>query len=302
MEPWSKQQRAFAVKAFYQCGSYTAALRRFRTHFEIDRNRAVPSVTSVKSWVENFENTGETTRRKRGSARTVRTPTNIERVRVAVGTSPRRSVRRHSAALGMSTRSVRRMLRLDLHFHPYKLQVVQALNDTDFAGRRQFCETLLRMIEGDDEFVHNLWMSDEAHFHLSGYVNKQNFRYWSNENPYQLHQRPLHSTKVTVWCALSSMGIIGPFFFEDERGHAVTVNANRYSEMLRSFFIPKVRELGLTNETFFQQDGATSHTARASMTVVNNFFTNRVISRNGAIPWPSRSPDLTACDFFCGAT
>jgi hypothetical protein len=25
-------------------------------------------------------------------------------------------------------------------------------------------------------------MTDEAHFHLSGYVNKQNYRYWAAEN------------------------------------------------------------------------------------------------------------------------
>lgn len=30
--------------------------------------------------------------------------------------------------------------------------------------------------------VHNLWMSDETHFHLSGFVNKQNFQYWSIDN------------------------------------------------------------------------------------------------------------------------
>jgi hypothetical protein len=47
-------------------------------------------------------------------------------------------------------------------------------------------------------------MNDEAHFHLSGYANKQNFRYWSDINLRQLHQKPLHSSKVTVWCTSSS--------------------------------------------------------------------------------------------------
>jgi hypothetical protein len=27
-------------------------------------------------------------------------------------------------------------------------------------------------------------------------------------------------------------------------------------------------------------------------------FPNRVISRNGDIPWPAKSPGLSACDFF----
>ena len=77
-------------------------------------------------------------------------------------------------------------------------------------------------------------MSDEAHFHLSGFVNKQNFRYCSTTN---LHERPLHTSKVTVWCAISSFGIIGPYFFKDERERAVTVTGplcSHVGELLRS--------------------------------------------------------------------
>ncbi|KAJ4425331.1 hypothetical protein ANN_28251 [Periplaneta americana] len=40
-------------------------------------------------------------------------------------------------------------------------------------------------------------MSDEAHFELSGSVNKHNVRYWSAR---QLQMKPLHSQKVAVWC------------------------------------------------------------------------------------------------------
>ena len=58
-------------------------------------------------------------------------------------------------------------------------------------------------------------MSDKAHFHLLGTVNKQNFHYWADSNPQQLHQRPVHSPQVTVWCRVASFGIVAPppFFF-----------------------------------------------------------------------------------------
>lgn len=298
MDGWTNPQRAFAVKAYYETHSYAAAQRLFRTQFAIHRNRPVPTPHAIKLWVANFEATASTNRRRGGGRRTARTPENIERVRVAVGRSPRRSARRHSVALQLSDRTVRRVLKLDLHNHPYKLQVVQTLNENDIAARRRFCERFLVMIEENQDIVHNFWMSDEAHFHLSGYVNKQNFRYWSDTNPRQLHQQPLHSSKVTVWCAMSSLGIIGPFFFENEHGETVTVNAERYSEMLRTFFFPQLPQYGMNDETIFQQDGATSHTARVSMHLLNDVFPNRLISRNGAIPWPARSPDLSACDFF----
>jgi hypothetical protein len=54
---------------------------------------------------------------------------------------------------------------------------------------------------------------DEAHFHLCGTVNTQNFRYWAEDNPQIIHQRPLHSSKLTVWCAISQFGVIGSYFF-----------------------------------------------------------------------------------------
>ena len=54
-------------------------------------------------------------------------------------------------------------------------------------------------------------------------------------NPKEYHQRPLHSDRVTVWCAVSRMGIIGPYFFE-ENGRAVTVNSVRYLTVIEEFF------------------------------------------------------------------
>ncbi|GFU17566.1 hypothetical protein TNCV_3988951 [Trichonephila clavipes] len=44
--------------------------------------------------------------------------------------------------------------------------------------------------------------SDEAHFWLNGYVNKQNCRIWSEANPQVYVETPLHPEKLTVWCAL----------------------------------------------------------------------------------------------------
>ncbi|GFW72256.1 putative DD41D transposase [Trichonephila clavipes] len=51
-------------------------------------------------------------------------------------------------------------------------------------------------------------MCDEAHFWLNGYVNKQNYRIWSGANPQVCVETPLHSEKLTVWCALWAGGIL----------------------------------------------------------------------------------------------
>ncbi|GFW64451.1 transposable element Tc1 transposase [Trichonephila clavipes] len=50
--------------------------------------------------------------------------------------------------------------------------------------------------------------SDEAHFCLKGYVNKQNCRIWSEANPQVYVETPLHPEKLTVWYTLWAGGIL----------------------------------------------------------------------------------------------
>ncbi|GFU31743.1 hypothetical protein TNCV_1176191 [Trichonephila clavipes] len=59
-----------------------------------------------------------------------------------------------------------------------------------------------------DEFRGPLPISDEAHFWLNGYVNKQNCRIWSEANPQVYVETPLHPEKLTDWCALWAGGIL----------------------------------------------------------------------------------------------
>ncbi|GFW79177.1 transposable element Tc3 transposase [Trichonephila clavipes] len=51
-------------------------------------------------------------------------------------------------------------------------------------------------------------------------------------------------------------------------------------------------------ELWFQQDGATCHTARATIDLLKDTFGDRLNSRFGPVNWPPRSCDLTALDYF----
>jgi hypothetical protein len=184
-----------------------SAHRVFRNHF-IPRNDPVPSAHAIKTWIKNFEETGSTLKKKIGSVKSVRMPENVARVEGALQRSPTRSARRHAVPLGISDHSIRRrILHKDLHYHLYKIQT-HALKDVDQANRLALCQHLLNMINENPDLVNKLLMSDAAQFHLSGFVNKQNFRYSSSENPQRFHEKPLHRVKVTVWCAISSFGIV----------------------------------------------------------------------------------------------
>jgi len=116
MESWTGTQSAFAVKSFYKNkDSYVAAQREFRKKFGIHRNSKVPLANAIKTWVNNFEETGSTVKQKGGSVKTVLTPQNIDAVRASFEQSPRRWAVRHSKKLGLSESSVRRILHLYLH-------------------------------------------------------------------------------------------------------------------------------------------------------------------------------------------
>ncbi|GFU65864.1 uncharacterized protein TNCV_4840411 [Trichonephila clavipes] len=103
--------------------------------------------------------------------------------------------------------------------------------------------------------------------------------------------------KLTVWCALWVGGIIGPYFFKNDEGHNVTVNGDRYRAMITNFFIPELNDHDV-QELWFQQDGATCQTPRATIDLLKDTFGDCLISRFGPVNWPPRSCDLTPLDFF----
>ncbi|GFX47988.1 putative DD41D transposase [Trichonephila clavipes] len=146
-----------------------------------------------------------------------------------------------------------------------------AIHQNDHQARRRFVEWAQNEIAVVPDFHKRILFSDEAHFWLNGYVNKQNYRIWSEANPQVYVETPLHPEKLTVWCALWAGGIIGPYFFKNDEGH---------------------------NELWFQQDGATCHTARATIDLLKDTFGDRLISRFGPVNWPPRYCDLTPLDYF----
>ncbi|GFW62716.1 hypothetical protein TNCV_2624791 [Trichonephila clavipes] len=83
-----------------------------------------------------------------------------------------------------------------------------AIHQNDHQARRRFVEWAQNEIAVVPDFHKRMLFSDEAHFWLNGYVNKQNCRIWSEANPQVYVETPLHPEKLTVWCALWAGGIL----------------------------------------------------------------------------------------------
>jgi hypothetical protein len=67
------------------------------------------------------------------------------------------------------------------------LETMQELHQCDWVNCVAFAHNMLEIVAYDAA----IGMGDKAHFHLFGCGNKQNFGYWSDANPRQLHERPL---------------------------------------------------------------------------------------------------------------
>ncbi|GFY21547.1 hypothetical protein TNCV_1166932 [Trichonephila clavipes] len=67
--------------------------------------------------------------------------------------------------------------------------------------------------------------------------------------------------------------------------------------MITNFFIPELNNYDV-QELWFQQDGATCHTARATIDLLKDTFGDCLISRFGPVNWPPRCCDLTPLDYF----
>ena len=283
-----------AVELFIQMRSITETQRGFCS----ERNQQeAPSPNAIRRWVRQWCEEGCVTCKKPPARpSSVCTPDNIARVLASVSCSLRRSACEHTQVLCVSDRSVWRILCIDLSLHPYKLQVVHALRNWDREMRLQFCCQFVEILTENPDLPNKLLMSDQAHFHLHGTVNKQSFQYWSAANPHELHQCPTCDPKVTEWCAVWSRGVIGPYFFEDEDGKAITVTSQWYTEMINEFLSPNLPPNNGTLQ--FQQDGAMAHTIVISIAALRHLFPQRVIPHFGDVPWPPHLPDLTAPDFF----
>ncbi|GFW46499.1 hypothetical protein TNCV_4811861 [Trichonephila clavipes] len=83
-----------------------------------------------------------------------------------------------------------------------------AIHQNDHQARRRFVEWAQNEIAVVPDFHKRILFSDEAHFWLNGYVNKQNCRVWREANPQVYVETPLHPEKLTVWCALWAGGIL----------------------------------------------------------------------------------------------
>ncbi|KAJ9576583.1 hypothetical protein L9F63_025520 [Diploptera punctata] len=188
MNRYTLEQRVFIIRVYWKTDSIQACQEQFVERF--GDNRHPPSKSTIWALAKKLETHGTLLDRHAGGREqmTQETITNVDRLLA----SPSKSLRRLSQETGVSKSSCQRVAK-KAKLHAYRYTVVHELKETDKVKR--------------------------AWFHLSGYINDQNSRVWARENPHMIHEEPLHSAKIGVWCAIS------PIFFN------TTVATNEYLEI-----------------------------------------------------------------------
>ena len=86
------------------------------------------------------------------------------------------SIPRHAQELGLSQTLTWPILRKDLDLFPYKIQSIQELKPNDHLQGRQSADWALQQLKIDPDFGKKGNFSDEVHFCLNGFLDKQTCR------------------------------------------------------------------------------------------------------------------------------
>ncbi|KAK2951945.1 hypothetical protein BLNAU_13045 [Blattamonas nauphoetae] len=198
-----KAERVHAIALWYQFRDVNLVLDNWGLPH-------TPYRRTIQNLVRRFEDTGSTVDLPRsGRPRAAHAPEARERVERKIENAPTQSIRQRIPDLQLTYGSAHRIIP-SLGYRPYRLQSSQCLFDQDYLPRRQFCEWFLAMEQNDPLFIDHIWYSDESRFTLDKTVNLHNRYYFSRDNPHYHVEIPNTRRGINVWCAVSSLGSIGP--------------------------------------------------------------------------------------------
>ena len=120
-----------------------------------------------------------------------------------------------------------------------------------------------------------IW-SDKPKFVMHGSINTHNCIYYDTVNPCITVETQLKQPGVTIWGAISTESLIGPYFFNG------TVNGTNYPDMLSNYVPPQLQQRPDYNSLIFTQDGDPPHCTNSVRNLLNTLPSD-CIGRCGTI-------------------
>ena len=280
-----------------QCQAIEFLYRNGKTASEIFRLlKPKVSRSGVFKIIKRFKETGSFLPRVRNTPpRPIRTPTLIKIIKNKIKKNPKRTVRRLALEANVSRMTIHNILKKDLKLYPYKMVKRQLLTEATKKKRLERAKLLLQRLRDHSQPL-VLW-TDEKLFTVQAVHNPQNDRVWcENKDSVTIEQKTLFRRQKTafvmVWAGVTSSGQKTPLVFIEE---GVKINQHVYLNMLKTKVIPWMKSNFGRNGITFQQDGATSHTAKTVQDwcrkTFKGFWSKEL--------WPPKFPRLESYGLWC---
>ena len=260
------------------------------------------SKTGLQKLLKKIGKTGDI-KRKQGSGRprTSRLDANIEAVEDMVLSQENEpgthlSLREIESETGIPLTSVHRIVHEDLGLTAFKLTNVQRLTVADEKKRLDKGKRILHKLRLNRD-LNKTFFTDEKIFKLQAPNNKQNDRVYG-VNLSDIREKG-HSEKskfpstVMVSAGISKLGKTSIHFVTP----GAKINSAYYCNEVLSQLLPEMERLS-NGDYIFQQDGARSHTSKATLAYLEEHCCQFLKPDL----WPPNSPDLNPCDYAIWGT
>jgi transposase len=187
---YTSEQRVFLYDTYVKHGSAGKCRRKFR-------DETVPSRQTIHNLVNKLRTMGFLIDKETKYKHRVLTEKKLDDTGARLEHTPGKSLKRLAQGIGVSKSSARTATKL-LKFRPHKTTVIHALQPCDSASKVRFCSWFLQFVVEGEIDSQLTFFSDEAWFQLQGYINMQNNRYWTLQNPHLSHEAPLHPVRAGV--------------------------------------------------------------------------------------------------------
>jgi hypothetical protein len=149
----------------------------------------MPHRNAVRQLIQKFKETGFVCDATRSGRPSILTEKKVLDISDRMLQSPKKSSGNYPSSLAPHmARPIQLFKKVLLRLQPYKITLMHELTPRDSAKRVAYCKWFLDLLdrEGED-ILDDTFFTDEAYFHLLGYINSQNSRVWRARNPHAFH-------------------------------------------------------------------------------------------------------------------
>ena len=262
------QQRWFTT-------SLVAEVRKFYTKYD---KSDVSISSTVERLIEKLAESGSVGDADRiGRPKRSRSNVDIEATRESIGEKAGTSIRRRGRESQISRSFLRRTLAKDPCLRACEIRLTRQPKPDDRERRTEFVQWIVNREKADAGFSSETIPSDEARFHLDGFVDRQNCRVRDSERPRVIGEKRTRPRRVVVWRGFWPGGVVGPCFLEDKAGRAATVDGARRRDAITRFSPPKLDDVDVANARF-RRDGGTRRAADETIRLPRETFARSLVS------------------------